>query len=55
MFAFNPCDIATFATDARGTAHCSSTNALNCALCRLRETTLSSAIVSTYFLDGHDR
>ena len=55
MFAFNPCDIATFATDARGAAHCSSTNALNSALCRLRETTLSSAIVSTYLLDGHDR
>jgi len=55
MFAFNPCDIATFATDAHGAAHCSNTNALNCALCRLRETTLSSAIVSTYFLDGHDR
>jgi hypothetical protein len=55
MFAFNPCDIATFATDARGAAHCSSTNALNSALCRLRKTTLSSAIVSTYFFDGHDR
>ena len=55
MFAFNPCDIATFATDARGAAHCSSTSALNSTLCRLRETTLSSAIVSTYFHDGHDR
>jgi hypothetical protein len=55
MFAFNPCNIATLAADARGAAHCSSTNALNCALCRPRETTLSSAIVSSYFLDGHDR
>jgi len=55
MFAFNPCDIATFATDARGAAHCSNTNALNSAQCRLRKATLSSVIVSTYFLDGHDR
>ena len=54
-FAFNPCAIDTFATDAPGAAHCASTIALNCALCRLREPTLSSAIVSTYFLDGHDR
>ena len=50
MFAFNPCDIATFATDAPGAPHCCSTNAFNCALCRRRKTTLSSAIVSTYFL-----
>jgi len=55
MFAFKPCDIATFATDAPGAAHCSSTNDFNCALCRRRKTTLSAAIVSTYFLDGHDR
>jgi hypothetical protein len=50
MFAFTPCDIATFATDAPGAAHCSNTNALNCALCRRRSTTLSAAIVSTYSL-----
>ena len=54
-FVFNPCAIDTLATDAPGAAHCASTIALNCALYRLREPTLSSAIVSTYFLDGHDR
>ena len=52
-FAFRPCAIVTFATDATdatdacGAAHRSSTRMLNCTLCRLRETTLSAAIVST--------
>ena len=46
-FAFRPCDIVNFATDACGAAHRSSTRILNCALCRLRETTLSAAIGST--------
>ncbi len=40
---------------APGAAHCSGTNAFTCALCRRRKTTLSFAIVSIYFLDGHDR
>lgn len=47
MLAFNSCDIATFATDAPGSAHSASTCAFNCALCRRRNTGLSSAIVST--------
>jgi len=49
-FAFNPCDIATLATDAPGAAHCSSTDAYNCALCGRHKATLCSAILSTYFL-----
>jgi len=53
MFAFIPCNIATFATDARGAPYSSSTNALSSAQCRRRRTTLSD-IASTYFLDGHD-
>ena len=42
-------DIATFATDAPGAAHLSSTDAYNCALCRRHKATLCSAILSTYF------
>ena len=53
MFAFKPCDIATFATDSPGAAHCSSTNAFNSALCRRRKTTFSAAIVATCQLEGH--
>jgi len=49
-FAFNPCDIAAFATDAPGAAHLSSTDAYNCALCGRHKATLCSAILSTYFL-----
>ena len=49
-FAFNPCDIASFATDAPGAAHLSSPDAYNCALCRRHKAILCSAILSTYFL-----
>jgi len=42
-----PCDIATRATEAPGTAHSARICAFNSALCRLRRGRLSLAIVST--------
>src|SRR3990167_3232695 len=52
-FAFNPCAIATAATDAPACAHCANTRDFSSTLCLRLGSRLDSCMVPTSFVGGH--
>src|SRR3990167_2367511 len=52
-FAFNPCAIATEATDAPACAHCANTRDFSSTLCLRLGSRLDSCMVPTSFVGGH--